>query len=87
MRQEREPASENVVEIAPDVLWMQVPIALPMRNDLNPSFGETVDSLGGREIEGKADTVLAQLSKALGQMKEGVKDAAVQARVATVRAT
>ncbi|MFO1330115.1 MAG: OmpA family protein [Rubrivivax sp.] len=42
--------------------------------------GETVDSLGGREIEGKADTVLAQLSKALGQMKEGVKDAAVQAR-------
>ena len=45
--------------------------------------GETVDSLGGREIEGKADTVLAQLSKALDQVKEGAKDAAVQIRDGT----
>lgn len=32
--------------------------------------GETVDTLGGREIEGKTDAVLAQLSKALGQVKD-----------------
>lgn len=42
--------------------------------------GETVDTLGGREIEGKAETVLDQLSKALGQVKEGARDAAVQVR-------
>jgi outer membrane protein OmpA-like peptidoglycan-associated protein len=35
--------------------------------------GETVDSLGGREIEGKVDNVLAQLSKALGQVKDEAK--------------
>ncbi len=35
--------------------------------------GETVDSLGGREIEGKVDNVLAQLSKALGQVKDQAK--------------
>jgi outer membrane protein OmpA-like peptidoglycan-associated protein len=35
--------------------------------------GETVDSLGGREIEGRADSVLGQLSKALGQVKDEAK--------------
>ncbi len=35
--------------------------------------GETVDTLGGREIEGKADNVLAQLNKALGQVKDQAK--------------
>jgi outer membrane protein OmpA-like peptidoglycan-associated protein len=35
--------------------------------------GETVDTLGGREIEGKADSVLNQLSKALTQMKDAGK--------------
>lgn len=35
--------------------------------------GETVDTLGGREIEGKADSVLGQLSKALGQVKDDAK--------------
>lgn len=35
--------------------------------------GETVDTLGGREIEGKVDNVLAQLSKALGQVKDQAK--------------
>lgn len=37
--------------------------------------GETVDSLGGREIEGRADSVLGQLSKALGQVKDEAKGA------------
>jgi len=37
--------------------------------------GETVDSLGGREIEGKADSVLGQLSKALSQVKDDAKGA------------
>ncbi|MFT3819457.1 MAG: OmpA family protein [Rubrivivax sp.] len=37
--------------------------------------GETVDSLGGREIEGKADGVLGQLSKALSQVKDDAKGA------------
>jgi outer membrane protein OmpA-like peptidoglycan-associated protein len=37
--------------------------------------GETVDTLGGREIEGKADSVLGQLSKALGQVKDEAKGA------------
>ena len=34
--------------------------------------GETVDTLGGREIEGNVDTVLANLGKALQQAKEQV---------------
>lgn len=42
--------------------------------------GETVDSLGGREIEGKAQNVLAELSKALGQVKEGFRDSASQVK-------
>ena len=42
--------------------------------------GETVDTLGGREIEGKADNVLAQLSKALGQAKEDAGKALGQAK-------
>lgn len=42
--------------------------------------GETVDTLGGREIEGKADSVLGQLSKALTQVKDGAKDAWGQIR-------
>ncbi len=37
--------------------------------------GETVDSLGGREIEGKADGVLNQLSKALSTVKDEAKGA------------
>jgi outer membrane protein OmpA-like peptidoglycan-associated protein len=37
--------------------------------------GETVDTLGGREIEGKADSVLGQLSKALSQVKDDAKGA------------
>jgi len=37
--------------------------------------GETVDTLGGREIEGRADSVLGQLSKALGQVKDDAKGA------------
>lgn len=37
--------------------------------------GETVDTLGGREIEGKADSVLGQLSKALSQVKDEAKGA------------
>lgn len=35
--------------------------------------GETVDSLGGREIEGRADNLLGQLSKALDQAKHEAK--------------
>lgn len=42
--------------------------------------GETVDTLGGREIEGKVDNVLAQLSKALGQVKDQAKSAYEQIR-------
>lgn len=42
--------------------------------------GETVETLGGREIEGRADTVLAQLSKALGQVKEQAKGVFEQVR-------
>ena len=38
--------------------------------------GETVDTLGGREIEGNAQTVLANLSKALLQAKDQVTDGA-----------
>lgn len=37
--------------------------------------GETVDTLGGREIEGRTDSMLAQLSKALGQVKDSAKSA------------
>lgn len=37
--------------------------------------GETVDSLGGREIEGRADSVLGQLSKALTTVKDEAKSA------------
>lgn len=36
--------------------------------------GETVDTLGGREIEGRANNVLDQLNKALGTVKETAKD-------------
>ena len=42
--------------------------------------GETVDTLGGREIEGKVDNVLAQLSKALGQVKDQAKGVYEQIR-------
>ena len=42
--------------------------------------GETVDTLGGREIEGRADSVLGQLSKALGQAKDQAKSVYEQLR-------
>lgn len=42
--------------------------------------GETVDTLGGREIEGRANNVLDQLNKALGTVKETAKDAWGQIR-------
>lgn len=35
--------------------------------------GETVDTLGGREIEGRAANVLAQLNKALTEVKDQAK--------------
>lgn len=42
--------------------------------------GETVDTLGGREIEGRANSVLDQLNKALGTVKDTAKDAWGQIR-------
>lgn len=61
-------AASSAVFVPPANATTQVPIALPMRNDLNPSFGETVDSLALTVLSRDVVVPLARGAGATGSL-------------------
>ncbi len=61
-------AASSATFVPPANATTQVPLALPMRNDLNPAFGETVDSLALTVLSRNVVVPLARGAGATGAL-------------------